>query len=376
MANRKLRLLMVTPNFPPDIGGTQTYSHMLAAQFHQMCDGLVVVAPHRRKAVLSDRVEPFDIRRIRGLTDNLAFSGIIPLRRLISTAQFDAVFCTHWSAAFAALKARGDDGLPVFCAAHGKELLIQPLARLGPLQRVYDWVRKTALRDVETFFPVSRHTASILNSLGVHQSRLCVVNNGVDSARFVPAAEPGKPSHPKHLLTVARLVPRKGIDSVIECLPEVRKAVPDIKYVVVGDGPDRQRLQTIAQRKRVTDCVEFLGGCSAQELVRHYQSCDLFVMPASSEGADMEGFGIAFLEAGACGKPVIGAHEGGVPDAIINGETGILINRADETALSGAIIRLLTDDDLARRLGENGRVHAEEKSWQESAHQILNRISG
>jgi glycosyltransferase involved in cell wall biosynthesis len=155
------------------------------------------------------------------------------------------------------------------------------------------------------------------------------------------------------LLTVARLAAserHKGIETVIEALPRVLRVVPDVRYVVVGDGDDRSRLERFAAEKCVREHVHFKGVLAEKELARHYAECDVFVMPSCQEG-----FGVVFLEAMAYGKPVIGGDHGGTPDIIRDGVNGFLVEYGDVEALADRIIRLLTDHDLRQRMGDVGR---------------------
>ncbi len=376
----RLDLLMVTPNFPPDIGGMQTYSVELARQFADRCDRFAVVAPRRPGCKRVDADLPFEVVRCRSLGDNLALSGILPVARAARRERLPIAFCTHWSAAFAALNAPGGWPGAVVCAAHGKEILLKPFERFGPLQYVYDRMRRHVFRRADRFVAVSRFTASLLSRAGVDPARIGVVGNGVDPDFFTPdvarpARADGPAAHGKRLLTVARLVPRKGIDHVLRALPAVRAAVPDVEYVVVGDGPDRARLEAIAKETGVAERVRWVREADRDALVRFYNDCDLYVMPSTGEPPDVEGFGLTFLEASACGKPVLGSTEGGIPDAIRHRETGLTIDLGESGALERGIIELLTDVDRARAMGEAGRQHVlTTANWAASARGLLREI--
>lgn len=186
-----------------------------------------------------------------------------------------------------------------------------------------------------------------------------------------PALDPGflrtdgavtrpKPPIPsgKVLLTVARLAASeqyKGMETVVRALPTVLKVVPDTYYVVVGDGNDRLQLERLAQQIGVAGHVLFTGVKIGDELASYYEACDIFVMPSRKEG-----FGVVFLEAMACSKPVIGGNHGGTPEVVIDGATGFLVEYGDVNALADRIIRLLHDPKLCRRIGEAGRRRVEE----------------
>ncbi|MFB3134014.1 MAG: glycosyltransferase family 4 protein, partial [Rhodothermales bacterium] len=183
-------------------------------------------------------------------------------------------------------------------------------------------------------------------------------------------------NHQKVVLTISRLVPRKGIDTVLRALPQVAHQIPDVRYLIGGSGPDRDRLEALSRELHLSDRVQFLGNIPKEDLLRYYNACDVFVMPSREDRPHVEGFGIAFLEANACGKPVIGAWSGGIPDAVRDGETGLLVEPDDEADLAAAMLRLLRDAPLAARLGRNGRQRVrDEASWDHVADQLYEAIA-
>jgi glycosyltransferase involved in cell wall biosynthesis len=157
----------------------------------------------------------------------------------------------------------------------------------------------------------------------------------------------------KIILTVARLAASeryKGIDDVIRAMPSLVREFPDLHYVVVGEGDDRPRLERLAAELAVSDRLLFLGACSDAVVAFCYQACDAYVMPSRSEG-----FGLVYLEAMACGKPVVAAREAAAPEVVVDGETGLLVDYGDVPGLAISIIKLLGNPDLGRRMGEAGR---------------------
>ena len=155
------------------------------------------------------------------------------------------------------------------------------------------------------------------------------------------------------LLTVGRVVPRKGMDTIIRALPSLIETFPDLHYLLVGRGEYRATLEALAAELGVSDHVTFVGSVADGELVEHYRLCDLFVMPNRElPNHDTEGFGLVFLEANACGKPVIGGRAGGVVEAVRDGENGLLVNGDDVADVSRAIASVLGDEALADRLSD------------------------
>ncbi len=155
-------------------------------------------------------------------------------------------------------------------------------------------------------------------------------------------------------------------------LARVRAQVPNIAYVIVGEGYRKSELQKLAEKEGVRDVVYFVGNKSANELVAYFQACDVFVLtPKIVSDSIFEGFGIVYLEAGACKKPVIATDAGGVRDAIVDGKTGLIVPDGDGAAVAGAIVRLLLHNDEARRMGEAGSAYAQEHDWSNVAQRYM-----
>jgi phosphatidylinositol alpha-1,6-mannosyltransferase len=219
-----------------------------------------------------------------------------------------------------------------------------------------------------------------LIQLGVPPRKVVFVPNGVAAEIFRPAGKSaalvkryglkGK----KVILTLARLVVRKGQDQVIRALPRVIQRVPQAVYLLAGQGGDEPRLRNLARSLNLHDRCIFTGYISEDELVDHYNLADVYIMPSREIGekGDVEGFGITFLEAGACGKPVVGGRSGGVPDAVVDGQTGILVDPTDVDQIAEVLSQLLTDEPYARRLGQGGRQRVlETLQWRHIAQRCL-----
>ena len=160
-----------------------------------------------------------------------------------------------------------------------------------------------------------------------------------------------------HLLSVARLSKwdaYKGIDQVLRALPAVRSSVPDVRYTIVGDGDDRPRLERLARELGVASQVDFRGRVGPGELSQAYSDCSLFVMPSSKEG-----FGIVYLEAAYFGKPSIAGRHGGAVEVVIDGVTGLVVEREDTERLGAAIVSMLQDPEGSRRMGSAARQRLE-----------------
>ena len=263
--------------------------------------------------------------------------------------------------------------LPFVVYAYGNEILTA-------MQSAWQKPR-LALQHADRVLAISRFTADLVRRAGVSPERIALVHPGCDVDRFRPRparmdlrhALLGPRDRDRVLLTVGGLVARKGQDMVIQALPRLRQSIPDVTYLIVGDGPYRAQLETLAMSVGVRDHVVFAGMVSAEDLPDVYALSDVYVMPSREqlESCDVEGFGLVFLEANACGKAVVGGRSGGIPDAVEDGVSGLLVDPHDPEDIANALRRILSDGDMALRLGEQGRLRVvREFEWKRIGDQV------
>jgi phosphatidylinositol alpha-1,6-mannosyltransferase len=157
---------------------------------------------------------------------------------------------------------------------------------------------------------------------------------------------------------------RKGQDRLIRAMPAILERIPAAVLLIAGSGPEESRLRAMVDELRLQSSVLFLGHVSDEDRLAWYRTADLYAMPNRTlNDGDTEGFGLVFLEAGACGLGVIGGRAGGVPDAILDGETGLLVDGESVPDIAAACIRLLLDPQLRATMGRNGMAHAARMSW-------------
>jgi phosphatidylinositol alpha-1,6-mannosyltransferase len=210
---------------------------------------------------------------------------------------------------------------------------------------------------------VSAHTKALIAEVAGDARKAHVINNGVDLPESSGnGARPGPPT----VLTVARITERyKGHDVLARALPLVRARVPDVRWVVVGDGELRPSIESLVSANGVDDAVVFTGSVADEERDSWLRRSHVFAMPsrlpASRPGG--EGFGIAYLEAGAHALPVVAGRVAGALDAVRDGETGLLVDPADHLAVAEAVADLLMDAGKAARMGRAGRAFAENHAW-------------
>ena len=242
-------------------------------------------------------------------------------------------------------------GCPWGLGVYGKELL-------GVASQ-----RESLLRDADLVLACSRFSRRLAIERGAREGQTRVLHPAVDTEAFSPQPDRSTARNrlgldgKKVLLTVAHLIPRKGHALVIQALPAIHAQYPDAIYLIVGRGAHESHLRSLAQEMGVVDSVRFCGYVSNNELPDYYRAADVHVMPSLDDG-DVEGFGISFIEAAACGTPSIGSRSGGIPDAISDGLTGYLVEPNDVAGLADRIVCLLRDERLCRTMGDSARDSA------------------
>jgi len=213
--------------------------------------------------------------------------------------------------------------------------------------------------------------------LPIVADRVVTVPLGTDPERFRPEVDPGPArrhfglEEGRWLLTVARLTPHKGIDTALRMLARLAPRYPDLRYAVAGQGEDSGRLKALAAELGVADRVRWLGAVGDDLLPSLYCNATLYLGLSRRDGNEVEGFGISMVEASGSGVPVIGGRSGGVPDAVRDGETGVLVDPGapDEAVIVAA--QLLDDPLGARHLGEAGRRAVEQfYNWDRVARDL------
>ncbi|MFQ6111353.1 MAG: glycosyltransferase family 4 protein, partial [Nitrospinota bacterium] len=365
-----MKVLLCASAYPPASGGVQSYAYSMALHLAQRGNELWVLARSKERAPeLDARV---GARRTLRLGSKLSLWPSFAWAIMAGRPQ--AVFLTHRADFLRpALMWRRLLGLPVVVTIHGNELYGSP--RREALVE--------ALKKAQAVITVSRYGRGRLLAMGLEEGKVFAIPNGVEPGAFDPWLD-GSPLRQrlglegkKILLSVGRLVRVKGFDIAIQALPEVVRALPEVVYVLVGSGPEEGGLKALSRKLGLEGRVIFAGEVPHEELSRpeaaFYNACDLFVMPSREDrqSGAVEAFGIAFLEAAACAKPVVGARSGGAEEAVIDGKTGLLVEPENPGALARAIITLLGDRELSERLGAAGRERVErELNWERAAAQV------
>lgn len=344
-------------DYPPRDGGIARLCAELVAGLQGR--GAAIEVLSQRHGETGSLVPPAPERRVSARRPWREMAALRELRRTGSRA---AVICGVWypEGLLATLAGAG----PRIILAHGVEL--RP-TRARWRRRLWRALMALVLRRASLVVANSNYTAQLVRSFAPG-ARVAALPLGVDHRRFRPGDRQAArrrldvPDGKRVLVTVARLVRYKGHSLVFKALAAVPEALrKDLVYLVAGQGRDMLRLQAEAEELGLIRVVRWLGYVPEADLIHLYQSADLFVLCTRDDPdqPDVEGFGLAFLEAQACGIPVVGARTGGIPDAIEDGRGGWLIDQDDVAPLAAILSRLAQDPADFRRMGGTARERIE-----------------
>lgn len=363
-----MRILVVTQDFPPLTGGIQSYMGSLCERLRPFCEHLAVVAPGREAERATDSVRSFPVHRIPIHSSWLALPLLARLPGIVRAEGASHVLYAQWFPAVAGM--RLPERVRQAGIVHGRELLNHPLGKAGLA------LSGPVLRRLDAVIPNSRATAALLPA-GIRPERVHVVHPGVDSrklsaptsaesARFLAGL--GLASDTPVVTTLARLVPRKGVDTLIATMGILESRLPGVKLLVGGAGPDRTRLESLVDESRLGGCVRFVGRV-ADEDMGAFQGAGVFALLSRQTPKDVEGFGMVLAEAQACGAPVVAARSGGMPEAVGPG-AGFVVDPDAPDQAADAIASLLANPALRRGMGAKGRSFAESLSWESRAETV------
>lgn len=367
-----MRLLFAAvSDFKPRIGGVAELTHNLAASLCRRGHEVIVAARLQSGDNVYDSSAPFNVVRMPFKYRNNGLRSLVLARR--PEAVIVNVLGGGWGACRIATKRLG---IPLVLLAHGQE--ISPGGKM--ISRIKT---RYALMSSDIVVCNSRYTAELAMAGGARSPRCVVVNPGVDVETAVDA--PIAPSlqleqtlrGKKVILSLSRLIRRKGFDTAIRAIAPILSSRNDVVYVIAGEGAVADDLKRLAQELGVENKVVFTGAVDAGTKRWLMQRQALFLMPNRLlSNGDVEGFGIVFLEANLAGKPVIGGDSGGVPDAIDDGKSGFLVNPEDLDSIRGAVNKLLDDPGTAACMGSYGRARVLANFSWDSRAENFERILG
>ncbi len=382
---------MIASNFPPVRGGSSIVYQNLAKYAK---DRVAVIAPKRNYldglALIgwreNDKTANYKIRRVSllrtlinsratGVSNRLQF-GVADIGIRLRTLAAIAGSVRDWnvrSVCIGELVAGGwlvhflkrFTHLRVFIYVHGEEITTSEGYDINARRR------QSAIRAADGIVVVSDFTKRAVQTLaGSLCPPIALINNGVDLSFFHPLGKDPQllsryqVENAFVFVTVCRLVQKKGVDMALRAFQRISRQYPDCRYLIVGSGEYEQTLKELAAELGVDSTVRFAGEVAEEELAAHYCLGDVFVMPnRRMPNGDTEGFGLVFLEANACGLPVIAGRDGGSPDAVRNGQNGLVVDGASVDEIENAMRMLREDAGLRQKLKDRGLEMAQSEGW-------------
>ena len=363
------RTLVVTNDYPPRVGGIQRTLGAIVGELPP--DRVTVLCPDWEEAAAFDAGVAYRVLR---QPERFLWPGRSLARRVEAAAREVGAQVVLFGAAYplALLGPRlAKRGTPYLALAHGFEYWLSIAPGAHALMR-------RATGPAARIAVCSRFVARVVRTAVPGGVPVSVLYPGADADAFHPDL-PTDDLRERHgvagrplVVCVSRLVPRKGQDTLIRAMPEIRRRVPEAALVIVGGGPHRGRLEAMAAGE-TPGSVVFAGEVSEEELPRYYRLGDVFAMPCRTRlgGLEVEGWGNVFIEAAACGRPTVVGDSGGAREALVDGVTGLLVDGADADAVADAVASLLEDPAHAEAMGAAGRARVEHHfTWPRVAEQL------
>jgi phosphatidylinositol alpha-1,6-mannosyltransferase len=365
------KILCITNDFGPRAGGIETFVIGLIERMPR--NSVVVYTSHQGDTSEYDAqwLKDFGVEVIRDKSKILLPSLRVgrKARQILRANEITRVF--FGAAAPLGLLShglRGAGATRIVALTHGHEVW---WAKLWP----FSWLIRRIGSGVDVLTYLGSFTQSAISRALSKKASAAMVRiaPGIDTSHFTPIADSESLKRELDLegkrviVSVGRLVHRKGQDTLVEAMPRILKEFPDAHLLFVGVGPHLEYIHKRAIKLGVLENISFVGRVQYRELPRFICVGEIFAMPSRSRlaGLEVEGLGIVYLEASACGLPVVGGLSGGAPDALLEGDTGFAVDGRNPEAVARAILRLLKDPQLGVAMGKRGRQWiVDEWEWQ------------
>jgi len=360
------KLLLITNDFGPRAGGIETFVIGILERIKDK--EILVYTSKQTNADEYDRqwLKKYQVKVIRDRSRILLPTPRVVrnLRKIISGNGIEIIwFGAAAPLGIAAPWLRLPSIKRIVALTHGHEVW---WAKIPP----FSWLLRYASSGIDYVGYLGTYTKEAISRV-VNAQKLIHIAPGIDIKHF--SATNSKLRQELQIgdrpviISVGRLVHRKGQDQLIKALSIIKEAIPNVILIIVGEGPHRERLNKLVKQYELTDSVKFLGRISYNDLPKYLSASDLFAMPSRDRlfGLEVEGLGIVYLEASACELPVIVGKSGGATDALIEGITGISVDGRNPEEIASAAIKLLKDKKLGKKMGKAGRKWVEKEwSWQ------------
>lgn len=376
--------MLLTDAYLPHAGGSRVYYHNLFSRLANLGHHVTVHTTKVKGWEAFDRQEQtshYQIRRRFQPLRDFSYSQLLKIAGPALVALWnvlrrrpDLIHCGDlYPSAVIGLLCQRLFGIPFIAYSHGEDITLTDERRFQPK------LRDLIYRSADAIIANGQFAIENLHRIGIDPGKIHKLTPGLDPFDFFP--EPVSPDLRVRyglegfliIVTIARLVSRKGHARVLRAFAALQGQIPPTKYLIVGRGPLEPELRQLAQDLHIADNVIFAGFIPDEQINQHYNLADLLAMPNTAEAGDVEGFGMVFLEANAAGKPVIGGRSGGVPEAIVHGVTGLLVSSDDDLRI--ALRTLLNDPNLRARFGAAGLKRVQQEFAWATRATILEAVS-
>jgi phosphatidylinositol alpha-1,6-mannosyltransferase len=362
-----MKVLIVTFEFLPFSGGIAVYTGLVADGLSTLGYEVVVLAPAYPGCEALDRSVGFETLRMNVTHGKAEVTRVIPglwhLSRALRSVEPDVALLTSDLAHGLGAVTCVARGIPYVAVVHGSEVAKHFPPRTLK-QRLQSRALKFCYERAQQVVCVSEYVRNSMQRAGFAGANLRVIRNGVPGSLVAAPYRPALVDAIRHrhgltgkkiILTLSRLVPRKGHAQLIEALPEILSRHPNAVYLIVGKGEFEEQLKALSAKKKVEHAVLFAGEIPEDAKVGYLDLCDVFVLLSRSDGQRVEGLGISLLEAAGRSKPLVGARHGGITEVIEHDRSGYLVDPLDSRTVAARVCALLDDPDLAHTMGAAAR---------------------
>jgi phosphatidylinositol alpha-1,6-mannosyltransferase len=361
--------VVITRNFPPDVGGIQSLMEGLSKGLSEH-SSVKVFADQYPDCRNYDQGSNLDITRVDGFKIFRKFRKVFVVNEFLKNNNIKGIFFDHWKS-LEHIKIEYLNKFPNFCLIHSKEIN-------HPLGSSLNSRMNKAFKKTKFIIANSRYTKNLAVSMGLEENKINIINPGtnypieINEQEVIKAKKIFGSSFPR-IITIARLDRRKGHRNILMTIKNLMPTFPDVKYICIGDGDEKNNLEDLRAQLGLEQQVTFVSRTDEKLKVALLNEANLFLMPSIVYKKSVEGFGISFIEAGSYGKGSIGGIAGGEADAIQDGKTGYLCDGNDLNSIYEAILKFFQNDNY-KILGLQAKDFSKNFKWEKIIKHYLSLI--
>ena len=367
-------IIIATQCFFPQIGGIESLMTGMAEAMSNANKNVLVLADGKKTT--NDEDKKYKIKRFSGWKPFRRRRKAIYLKKLIANSNIEAVYADSWKS----VEYLNNTNIKIIVLAHGTEI---PKKYFDNFYAYLNIKKRRIIKSYENCEKIAANSAYtrdlMIASLNISSDKIKIIHPGIDVYEDFISDEDRqnvktivKDASPI-ITTLARVEKRKGHKFVIKAISKLKSKYPNMLYLIAGKGPYLEEIKKYVSMMRLENYVMFLGWITEPEKSLVLQNSDIFIMTPTTVGESVEGFGMVFIDAAFHGIASIGTYSGGIPDAVINNQTGLLSEDGNQESITKNIDKLLSNQKLRDELGRNGKIRAiDEYSWDSKVLEYLN----